>query len=55
MLTITLITAAVSAYRQGNLQIPAGIHKMEFMNSFAYNSVNVLNQINVEVKKCEFV
>ncbi len=24
------------AYRQGDLQIPAGIHKMVFVNSFAY-------------------
>ncbi len=37
------------AYRQVNLQIPAGIHKMVFVNSFAYISVNVWNQINLEV------
>ncbi len=36
-------------YKQGDLQIPAGIHKMVFVNSFAYNSVNMWNQINLEV------
>ncbi len=43
----------LKAYRKGNLQIPAGIHKMVFVNSFAYNSVNIWNQINLEVRNCD--
>ncbi len=41
------------AYMQGNLQIPARIYKMVFVNSFAYNSVNIWNRINIEVRNCD--
>ncbi len=42
----------LKVYRQGNLQIPAGIHKMVFVKSFTYNSVNIWNQINLEGRNC---
>ncbi len=40
------------AYKQNKLQIPLGIHKMVFVNGFAYNSVNIWNHISLEVRKC---
>ncbi len=40
-------------YKKNDLQISAGIYKMVFVNSFAYNSVNIWNQISLEVRNCD--
>ncbi len=43
----------VRAYsKQSDLQIPAEIHKMVFVNRFPYNSINIANHISLEIRNC---
>ncbi len=41
---------SIRAYKHNNLQIPAGIHKIVFVNSFAYDSVNIRNSTKLEIR-----
>lgn len=47
---VNKINAYLGALKQNNLQIPTGIHKMVFVNNFAYNSVNIWNHISLQVR-----
>ncbi len=55
MLTIILIPATLSEHMGTTIykyQLEYTTHNMVFVNSFAYNSVNVWNRINLEVRIC---